>query len=305
MTSRIRSLRLPGTALLLAALLVAAMGAGAATGAGSSQKTVQVTRYAFNPAAATVNVGDTVVWHNADNRNHQVVANQGSFVSPVLQPNQSFSFTFQAASVYNYHDGLYPAHKGKLTVKGPPPTVSLALSTALVNYGSATTLSGKIIPAAQGQSVTLKQTLCGQSSATDLTTVTTAADGSFSFAVTPSTGTSYLAQWGKVQSQSVAVQVQPVLRFLPFNSRFTRFYAKVVTADPGYFYGKFVSLQVRSAFGDWLGISRLNLGPLSGRIFNRPRPKGTHVYRIYLGQADAGPCFVAANSGTQKISNRH
>jgi len=64
---------------VLAAVLVA-VAAGAAT------QTVQITKNGFTPQTATVNVGDTVTWHNADTVNHHVVADDGSFASPVLHP---------------------------------------------------------------------------------------------------------------------------------------------------------------------------------------------------------------------------
>ncbi|MGH3001035.1 MAG: cupredoxin domain-containing protein, partial [Gaiellaceae bacterium] len=49
--------------------------------AGAATQTVQVTKNGFTPKSSTVNVGDTVTWHNADTANHQIVADDGSFAS--------------------------------------------------------------------------------------------------------------------------------------------------------------------------------------------------------------------------------
>ena len=67
---------------LVAALLVA-------TAAGADTKTVQITGGGFTPKATTIAIGDTVTWHNADTSAHQVVANNGSFASPVLKPDET------------------------------------------------------------------------------------------------------------------------------------------------------------------------------------------------------------------------
>jgi plastocyanin len=287
----------------LALALVAAGSAGSATSQAQATKTVQIARTAFTPYRTIVQVGDTVTWHNADTRDHQVVADNGSFASPVLKTDQTYSFTFQAAGEYYYHDGLYPAHKGRITVQGPTPTVSAALSAPLVKYGQPVTLTGKISQAVAGQSVAIMQTNCGQQ-ATQVATVQTAADGSFTYTATPASLTSFSVQWKNAKSQPVSVQVAPTLRFLPFTQTYKQFYTKVTTGDEGAFAGKYVYLQTLSAYGDWVSVAKYNLGPLSGRIFPRPSLKGLHVYRIALDQTNAGQCFAAAQSGTQKIRNR-
>ena len=44
--------------------------------------------------------------------NHQVLATKGEFVSPILKPGKSFSFTFTAAGTYSYRDELHPKLTG-------------------------------------------------------------------------------------------------------------------------------------------------------------------------------------------------
>src|ERR671935_593099 len=77
----------------------------------------------FSPRTVTINQGDTVKWTNADKANHQPVANGGAFASPILKPGQSYSFTFNTAGGFNYHDALKPSLAGAVYVKGPPPSV--------------------------------------------------------------------------------------------------------------------------------------------------------------------------------------
>src|SRR5438309_7872194 len=122
---------------VLAAVLVA-------VAAGASTQTVQVTKNGFTPQSATVNAGDTVTWHNADTADHQVVADDGSFASPVLHADQTYSHTFNGAGTVKYHDAFAKTHTGTITVNGPPAAVTLSSASRTVVYGGGTTLSGAV-----------------------------------------------------------------------------------------------------------------------------------------------------------------
>jgi plastocyanin len=102
--------------LTVAAALVAPQSSFAAT------TKVSVTRTGFHPAAVTVAAGDTVTWTNNDTTRHQVVAETGSFSSPVLAPNQSYSHAFAAGGTFAYRDALHPSLRASVTVI-PPRTV--------------------------------------------------------------------------------------------------------------------------------------------------------------------------------------
>ena len=98
-------------------------------GAGNAAtKTINIYGSAFSPKSATITAGDTVKWVNSDNDNHQIYADHGEFVSAILRPRQSFSFTFSAAGTYTYKDELHPKIRGTVIVKGAPPTLTLAAS---------------------------------------------------------------------------------------------------------------------------------------------------------------------------------
>src|SRR5919205_1097121 len=104
--------------LLLPFVAVAALvvGAAPATSSSTATHTVQIKRSAFQPATLTIKTGDTVKWVNSDTQSHQVVSNNGSFVSPILGPGKTYSHKFNFAGTYRYHDGLNAASKGTVKV---------------------------------------------------------------------------------------------------------------------------------------------------------------------------------------------
>jgi plastocyanin len=88
----------------------------AAAAVAASSTAVSITSSGFRPISVTVAAGDNVTWTNNDAVRHQVVANNGSFSSPVLSAKQSFSHTFRTGGTFGYHDGLHPALKASITV---------------------------------------------------------------------------------------------------------------------------------------------------------------------------------------------
>jgi plastocyanin len=282
------------TALVVGLALAAAPAADAAT------TTVRIVKAGFSPSAVTINFGDTVVWRNADSVNHQVVADTGAFASPILRPGQSYSFTFRTSGTFRYRDALEPAERGRIVVRGPPPSLSLAASQSIVIAGQAITLTGVVSTRRAGESVTLYHVPHGQTALIQLAVVLTGAGGVFNYATTPSILTSYEARWGNAISAQVAVQVKPKVTFLP---RARRFYAQV-SAPGASFFRRFVYLQWRSPLGQWVSIRKLTLGPRSGRIFSIPRLRVDRVYRIFLTVNQAGQGYLDSNSGTQKVRRR-
>ena len=58
----------------------------------------------INPQFYTIEVGDTVVWVNDDNRPHNVTADDGTFDSGSIAPGGSFSFTFTEEGSWPFSD---------------------------------------------------------------------------------------------------------------------------------------------------------------------------------------------------------
>ena len=274
-------------------LVLAAAGVAATSG-------ITIKSTGFSPSSITINHGDKVFFKNADKVDHQVVADDGSFASPILHANQSWtSGALNTAGSFRYHDGLHPNLAGRITVKGPPPAVSLALSVPIVDYGTQITLSGTVSSGAANESVELDSQPWGQASPTQLAIVKTGTGGAYSFNVTPSLYTTYVARWKNVASSSVVAQVAPKIRLLPGGQG----YMKAIVSSPVSLWNHHLYLQRLSQFGQWVNIAPLTLGQLNGRLF-RPvsyLPKGVSKIRVFLTVNQAGNGLLAAHSGTQTI----
>jgi plastocyanin len=275
--------------LLGALALVAAV--FVATAAGADTKTVQITGAGFTPRVTTIAAGDTVTWHNADNASHQVVANNGSFASPVLKPDDTWSHTFTAATRANYHDATAATHTGSVVVNGPAPGVSLASDLNTVVFRSGTTVTGAITSSTAGQQVTLSAEEYGKTTASaQVKSTGTAADGTFSFTVAPTIQTTYIAHWGNAQSTPVTVNVAPLVGF----GRSGSLYKVRVRSDISY-RGHFVWVQRHNAFG-WRAVKRVVIGSNGRASFHLKLRRGRSALRVFLPAGQAGAGYVASHS---------
>jgi plastocyanin len=286
-------------------LVVGSLALMLAAPASSANTAVQIKRTGFVPATVTINQDDSVTWTNTDTINHQVVANGGSFASPILTPGKTYTRTFRSGGTYRYHDGLHPTLKGTVTVRGAPPQVSLAASSPIVKFGTQITLSGAVSNKRTGETVTLTALPFGQSTKQVIATLQTTTNGVFSFSVTPQVNTTYQAQWKTLES-SVVVQVQPVIK-LPYVSR-TGYYHFYVTAGQS-FAGRFVYLQRFTLARTWVNVRRLQLGSQSGRIMavkfvRSVIPRGRWSVRIFMPATEMPGGYLDAWSGTQPVVRR-
>ena len=268
---------------LIAALLVA-------TAAGASNQTVQITKNGFTPASVTITVGDMVTWHNADTSDHQVVANDGSFASPVLHGDQSYSHTFTGAGTVKYHD-TYSKSTGSVVVKGPAPAVTLSSSTSTVVYGGGATLSGTVSSTLASEPVTLTAQAVGKSTQS-IDQVTTTSGGNYQFNVSPTIQTTYQSHWRVADSQTVTVSVAPRIGF----SRSGNSYIAKATSDLSYG-GHFVWVQRHYGFG-WHSVKRVFLGRNSRAVFTLKVPRGQTMLRLVMPTGQAGAGYVAGTSRT-------
>lgn len=286
-----------GALAAVAATLVTAAASSAAT------FTVQIKSTAFSPANLTVNHDDRVTFKNADKVDHQIVADDGSFASPILRPGRTWTTaSLTTAGTFRYHDALRPSLRGRLTVKGPPPSVTLGLDIPIVVYGSPVTLSGAVNSGAANESVELTQQQWGQASPTQVAIVKTGTGGTYSFTLTPSIYTTYVARWKNVASGSVVAQVSPKVRLLSGRNG----YMKATVSAPVQMWRKHVVLQRLSPFGQWVSVANLTLGPQNGKIF-KPAvylPKGLSRIRVFLSINQAGIGLLAGHSGTQSVRRR-
>jgi len=273
--------------------------------ASTATSTVQIKSTGFVPAAVTINQNDSVTWTNTDTKDHQVVANGGSFASAILKPGKTYTHAFRAGGTFRYHDGLHPTLKGTVTVRGAPPQVTLATSVPVVKFGTQVTLSGTVSNKRAGETVTLTALPFGQTTKQVIATLQTIANGAFSFNVTPQVNTTYQSQW-KGSESSVAVQVQPLIK-LPFVSHSGWFHFYVTAGES--FAGRSVYLQRFTLLHTWINVRKLQLGQQSGRIMSLKFarsvvPRGRWSVRVYMPASEMPPGYIDAWSGTQPVVKR-
>lgn len=287
------------------AAMLALVAVGPAASFSTATVSVQIKRGSFSPSSITINQNDSVTWKNVDTLEHQVVANGGSFASPILKTGQSYTYTFRNSGTFRYHDALHPTLKGTVTVKGPPPSVTLAASAPIVKYGVTVTLTGTVSNKKAGETVTLVALPAGQTTKEVVATLQTAAGGTFSFTVTPQLATTYQAQW-KGKESSVIVQVVPMIKLPPPSaSGFFHFYVAAARS----FAGRTVFVQRFTLTHQWVSIRRLVLGAKSGRLVSVRSiravvPRGRWSIRIFMPASEAGEGYLDATSGTQPVVRR-
>jgi plastocyanin len=262
------------------AALVAAVAVGAAT------KTVQITKNGFTPSSVSVTAGDTVTWHNADTKTHQVVADDGAFASPALAAGASWSYTASKSGTFRYRDAYATTHRGTLTVKAPPATLSFGASRSTVIYGSSTQLNGAVSNQLTNEPVTLTSQAYGKS-IQSVAATTTQSNGTFLFGITPTIQTTYTAHYRTANSAPVTVNVAPRVGFGLSGHLFI---AKV-TSDLGYG-GRYVVVQKRNAVGGWYSFKKVYLGDNSRAVFRLSLRKGRYVLRLVLPSSQAGAGYV-------------
>lgn len=103
--------------LMIAVMLgTVASFAGPAPAAGK-RVTVVIENLKCQPETITVDVGDTIIWTNKDEREHTVTADDGSFSSGRLRKGTSFSHTFDKPGRYSYGSDPSPRTKGLVVVR--------------------------------------------------------------------------------------------------------------------------------------------------------------------------------------------
>jgi plastocyanin len=277
--------------LALAAVLTLAV----AGPAGAGTKTINIYGSTFSPKSATITEGDTVTWVNRDNANHQILADKGQFVSPILRPNQRYSFTFNAAGTYTYKDELNRNLAGTIIVKGLPPTLTFAASSQYVVFGDKVTLSGTVSNHRAGESVTIYYQPYPQPNLIERVTVLTGTSGTFSFIVSPQIATSYQAAWKGAYATPTSIQVQPKVTLGRNNGW-------IIHAAAGVsFSGKAVQFQrLNTLTGQWVTLRKVILNSKSSAKLVYKLPKGLNQLRVTMSVNQAGAGFLGAISPTVK-----
>ncbi len=269
--------------LTAALVILAAPLAGAAPAGAATTKTVKIFGSAFSPKSVTITAGDTIKWVNRDNDRHQIYADHGEFVSAILKPSQSFSFTFRAAGTYTYKDELHPKIRGTIVVKGAPPTLTLAASAKFVVAGDKLALTGIVSNHQAGGQVAIFYQPYPTPNAIQRAIVLTTTGGAFSFVVAPGILTTYQATWKGAFATPTTVQVQPRLSL-------GRNGAWIIHAYGGHgLAGRDVQFQrLNTATGQWVTLKKVQLGSRSAARVAVTLPKGLNQLRLAMSVNSAG-----------------
>ena len=101
-------------------------GGGVQVGGGSSggsthqaaMTDVSIVDFAFQPMAIFVGVGDTVRWTNTGNAQHTVDSDMEIFESDILDPGDTYSYTFDHPGIFPYHCDIHEQMHGMVIVTG-------------------------------------------------------------------------------------------------------------------------------------------------------------------------------------------
>jgi plastocyanin len=276
---------------MVAALALAV--AGASNSASIATKEVSIKATAFSPANVTISTTDAVKWTNRDTKDHQVVANNGAFASPIIHAGKSYTHTFNTAGTFRYHDALHPALTGKIVVNGPPPAVTIGAWVPIITYGQTTHVSGIVTNKRAGETVTVYAQQLGQASPILLATLLTGTNGAWDLVIRPTILTSYQAHWKSTSSLAVAVNVKP---FVHFAASHGYGFVKVKTASS--LKGKSVFIQRFTRFHQWVTMRRVVLGNNSSKLFHIRLKRGRYMLRAFFPAKQAGPGYLDALSPT-------
>jgi plastocyanin len=78
---------------------------------------INIVNFTFTPSTLTIPTGTKVTWINHDDIPHIVRNTEKRFVSPVLDTDDKFSFTFTTPGTYDYYCSIHPVMTAKIIVK--------------------------------------------------------------------------------------------------------------------------------------------------------------------------------------------
>jgi plastocyanin len=281
-------------------LAVALLALAAAPHAVAGTMTVSITRAGFIPNPANIKIGDSITWTNSDTVNRQVISQEAGFASPVLKPNETFTYTFAQSGKFGYRDPLVRNRRGTVNVAAEAArSVTLAAARSTVTYGGSVMLSGNVSSGAASEKADILARPLGQTSFTKIGEVATTAGGEWSFAVKPTIQTAYQVRWRNAESGAVTIKVRPRVGLGIVSVRLGIFTTKVTAARS--FAGKLVLFQRRNSLGQWVSIKRIRLNVSSAARFRARLPRGNSRIRVYLPQPQAGAGYLAGISAARLV----
>ena len=171
----------------------------AAAAADAPTRDISLPGKLYAPAHATVLVGTTVTWRNADSTNHTVTDVGDAFDSGYLAAGGSFSFTFARPGHYAYHCQIHRFMKGvvdvfSLVLTGPENPVAVGRQVVVAGLAPAGTATVTLVRVGAGEPPR---------------TVKARPDGSFTVRFRASAPGAYRATVGPATSPLVKIRVVP------------------------------------------------------------------------------------------------
>lgn len=83
----------------------------------AAARTIDITKFAFNPGELTIAPGTKVVWTNRDEVPHTVTSADKLLVSKALDTSDSFEHTFTDEGDYHYYCTVHPFMIGVVHVR--------------------------------------------------------------------------------------------------------------------------------------------------------------------------------------------
>ena len=285
-------------ALLLVVSIVALVAGAVALAAVT--RVVAIKPAGFSPATRTIQTGDSIRWRNDDTVNHQVVADNGHFASPVMRPGATYTRQFNTSGTYRYRDALEPAERGSIVVQGPPPSVAIASSAGTVFFGAGIRLTGLISSGAANQTVEIWSRPFDQASFAKAAELKTVTAGGYDWSDVPDVLTYYQARWGNRVSAIISVGVRPRITFTRRSGNLFTVSARARASMAG----RWVYVQRRSPLAQWVNVKKVRLGTTGARRFTYRLKTGRNVLRIFMTTNQAGAGYLWSHSRTLLIRKR-
>lgn len=77
---------------------------------------VEIRRFAFSPEEVTIEVGETVEWHNGDLAPHTATSDDGNWDTGTLAKGDHTQIRFDQPGTYTYFCAFHPHMVGKVIV---------------------------------------------------------------------------------------------------------------------------------------------------------------------------------------------
>lgn len=82
-----------------------------------AETAVKIDNFIFSPNPLTVTAGTTIRWTNRDDIPHNIVSDDKTFKSKVLDTDEAFAYTFTKPGTYTYFCSIHPKMTGKVVVQ--------------------------------------------------------------------------------------------------------------------------------------------------------------------------------------------